>query len=347
MRERDRFRGCLIGGAAGDALGYTVEFMGENMIFSRYGEKGITEYRLTDGVAEISDDTQMTLFTASGILTALAEGRTDFAKHINDAYLDWLRTQRDVYPLPEGKNVSPLLTVPELFSRRAPGNTCMAALEDGGMGTPEEQINNSKGCGGVMRAAPAGLISVGARDCARLGAEAAALTHGHILGFIPAAVLAQTVHELIFDDTDVRTAVGRAMDTVEEMWPETPARIYFKELMNKAIALAEEDIPDLDAIHQLGGGWVGEEALAIAVFCAVRHENNFDAAMIAAVNHRGDSDSTGAVAGNILGARLGLKGIPEKYTEHLELKELILEIADDLHAAGACDADPAWKQKYL
>ena len=65
MRSLDKFRGCLLAGAAGDALGYEVEFMPEEEIFRRFGEAGITEYRLRGGVAEISDDTQMTLFTAT------------------------------------------------------------------------------------------------------------------------------------------------------------------------------------------------------------------------------------------------------------------------------------------
>lgn len=53
--------------------------------------------------------------------------------------------------------------------------------------------------------------------------------------------------------------------------------------------------------------------------------------MIASVNHSGDSDSTGAVTGNIVGAYLGLKDIPQKYIENLELKDVTLDIADDLY----------------
>ncbi len=71
--------------------------------------------------------------------------------------------------------------------------------------------------------------------------------------------------------------------------------------------------------------------MAIAVYCALKYENDFDRALIAAVNHSGDSDSAGAVTGNLLGARLGLAGIPAKYLENLELKSVILELADDLH----------------
>lgn len=53
-------------------------------------------------------------------------------------------------------------------------------------------------------------------------------------------------------------------------------------------------------------------------------------AVFAAVNHGGDSDSTGAVTGNIVGARVGLSGIPAKYTDRLELYDIIIEMADDL-----------------
>ena len=74
LRDRDKFRGCLVGGAAGDALGYAVEFMREKRIFSTYGEKGITEYELDEGLARISDDTQMTLFTATGLLVGTTRG---------------------------------------------------------------------------------------------------------------------------------------------------------------------------------------------------------------------------------------------------------------------------------
>lgn len=334
--KRDLYRGCLIGGAAGDALGYAVEFMGENSIFARFGAKGITEYELTDGVAEISDDTQMTLFTAAGMLSA-AENR-DWEGEIHRAYLDWLKTQREAYPLPAGAGHTWLVNEARLFDRRAPGNTCLCALSVKKPGSLKEPINSSKGCGGVMRAAPVGLYFAGTdteeQEAARVGAESAAITHGHILGWMPAAVLAQTVCGIVRDGLGVREAMRRALDTVKAMWPETKEREYFIALMELAEELADKEIADIEAIHKLGEGWVAEETLAIAAYCAMRYEDDFDKAMIAAVNHKGDSDSTGAVAGNILGARLGLAGIPAKYTEKLELKDVILKVADELYEAG-------------
>ncbi len=335
MRDQDRFRGCLIGGAAGDALGFAVEFLPEELIFTRYGEQGITGYDLHHGQAEFSDDTQMTLFTAAGLLSATAHRvRGGYTAHINDAYLDWLETQSEVCTLPKGYHYSWLMDENGLYARRAPGNTCMSALGAGGGGTPEDPINGSKGCGGVMRVAPIGLYfndtGAPADRIARLGAEAAALTHGHPLGWIPSAAMAQIIHEIAQDGASLEDAVRHSLDTVDRLWPDQEDRHYFRELMERALALAREDMDDLDGIHALGQGWVGEEALAIAVYCAAKYPGDFDRVLIAAVNHSGDSDSTGAIAGNIAGAMLGLRGIPAKYLEHLELRDVILRVADDL-----------------
>ena len=103
-----------------------------------------------------------------------------------------------------------------------------------------------------------------------------------------------------------------------------------EELAELAIELAHNDAPDLQNLSELGEGWVGEEALAVALYCALKYIDNFEQAMIASVNHGGDSDSTGAVTGNILGAALGYEAIPQFYKDDLEMHDLILHMADDL-----------------
>lgn len=330
--------GCLIGGAAGDALGYAVEFNREDWIFSRYGSAGITEYELTNGKALISDDTQMTLFTAEGIL--LAKNPMNYTAYISgmfDAYQEWLRTQR--FSRKVRKNRLWLADIKELNDRRAPGITCLNALERGELGSIYEPINNSKGCGGVMRVAPIGLYyspdEMEWQEIDTRGAQAAALTHGHPLGYISAAGLVHIVNLAMY-----RPEMS-LLQIMEDMIEKVPVLFMdddpeeceiFKNLMRKAVDLAtDNDITDdLDAIHQLGEGWIGEEALAIAVYCALKHDNDFDAAIISSVNHNGDSDSTGAIAGNILGTYLGIDAIPDKYTENLELIDIIRKVAENL-----------------
>ena len=161
----EKFRGCLLGLAIGDALGAPVEFDKLNAIRQRFGPQGITDlipwHSLPAG--SYTDDTQMTLATVHGMLAAHERGHTKGIVHwpsmVHHAYLDWLKTQDD----------------PK--QRRAPGNTCLDALRSGKMGTLDAPINNSKGCGGVMRNAPVGLGFRGA-EAFHHGAEDAAVPHG-------------------------------------------------------------------------------------------------------------------------------------------------------------------------
>ena len=342
---QDRIRGSLIGGAIGDALGYPVEFIysfGE--IQKRYGERGITrldtrQHWLDEteqaGKAVVSDDTQMTLFTANGLLNAKKQG-ISLKYGICRAYIEWYLTQigkkspkyRDCW----------LSDVPELNHRRAPGNTCMSSLDDIYRG--KDPMNNSKGCGGVMRVAPIPLyaavqnrMSIDEADL--LAAEAAEITHQHPLGYISAALMSHVIYRLALDVEPTRERLVRyimeGVATIRKQYQTYHNEVErMAELAERAIFLLDNGKTDLENIGHLGEGWTGEEALAIALYCTLKHFDSFEDAMIAAVNHGGDSDSTGAVTGNILGAAIGYEAIPQFYKDDLEMHELILHMADDL-----------------
>lgn len=364
MRDCSRFKGCLLGGAVGDALGYAVEFMSKSEIVCAYGPQGITRYEPRAGKAQISDDTQMTLFTAVGLLYGrTCGGRRGIgapeSEYIRLAYLDWLDTQTRILPCQsERTRISWLANLPAFYHRRAPGITCLSALESGGKGTIEKPINNSKGCGGVMRVAPIGLFFCDKAGWTKpeidmLGAEAAAITHGHELGYIPAAALVHIVRSLASGEHgEILSAVREAMAAVQTLFPDAEHMEHFQTLMQRAIELSQEGTEPPDAFRSLGGGWVAEETLAIAVYCALKYPHDFEKAIVASVNHSGDSDSTGAVTGNILGAALGLDAIPDFYLQDLELRDVIEEIAEDLCTgcgteAGSEEGDPAWVSKYI
>ena len=367
----DRIRGSMIGGAVGDALGYAVEFQSLDRILQRYGERGITGYDLdpATGKARISDDTQMTLFTACGILVAdtqahVAGSGRPLHAYVLDAYADWLSTQSRV-ELPAQHDAlggnSWLLDVPELHSRRAPGNTCITALlkhmEQGGIEDfLEKPLNNSKGCGGIMRTAPLGIhyADVPVEELDREAAALSALTHGHPLGWLPSAVLTHILNRIVFGGEPCRPLkeiVIEARDTVCGIYRDDRYIGELRSIIDRAIELSENHDSDFINIFRLGEGWVAEETLAIALYCALRYEHDFSAGVIAAVNHDGDSDSTGAVAGNILGAINGFSAIEEKWKTDLELRDVILELADDLYrSCRKTDAnvfqDPDWLRKY-
>lgn len=344
MDRSDAIKGCLFGGAVGDALGYPVEFLSAESIFRFYGERGITEYA-PDRDVQISDDTQMTLFTAVGLLYASANG-ADVLTCIHRAYRDWFRTQTSRYAPDAEKGVSWLLNVPGLYRQRAPGNTCLHALSQSEAGTIARPLNNSKGCGGIMRVAPIGVYFCGTEipidRSDMLAAESAAITHGHELGYLPAAMFAHILRRIVESGASVRDAVTDAIFAMPALFPESLHLRSLLALVRRALALAGENRDELECIEELGEGWVAEETLAIAVFCAVRFADDFERGVIAAVNHGGDSDSTGAVTGNLLGAALG--AVPPRFLAGLELKEVIGEVASDLCGRPA---DEVWRKKYV
>lgn len=375
---QDRVRGSLIGGAVGDALGYAIEFYNETALFTTYGRQGIREYELVDGVAEISDDTQMTLFTANGILVGdtrlCTRGIGGVPRdYVARAYQDWYRMQEGYAGIAPwrtadrvGDGYTWLRDVPELYARRAPGHTCLTALayrdrvpcSGDYIASP---INDSKGCGGVMRIAPVALRY-------RLGdnyhgpieridmeaAQVAAITHSHSLGYMPAAVVSHIISRILSDypERNLQEIVLEARDTACKLFAGDKHLDTMTRLIDRAVRLAGNDQEDLDNIHALGEGWVAEETIAIAIYCALRYEHDFSAAIIASVNHKGDSDSTGAVTGNIVGAITGYEAIESKWKEHLEIRDVILELADDLYSGCPMGEygegyDPAWNSKYI
>lgn len=333
---QERYRGCLLGGAVGDALGYPVEFIKEKAIWDKYGPCGIQTLEQAGTPALISDDTQMTLFAANAILYSRGQ-KLALRPALWLAYREWLGTQGDTSRMdsPSGPKMW-IFRDPRLHACRAPGNTCLDAIRhspDGG--TPDSPVNNSKGCGTVMRAAPLGLAisssdKGGLKTVYDMAVADAALTHGHRLAWASSGALAQIIYEIVQHRPQRDYLLQEAVAVVF-----CPGSDDLKALLDKAVQLAEDSsVDDLDAIHMLGEGWVAEEALAIAVFCAVRHQNDFAAAIRAAVNHKGDSDSTGAICGNILGAWLGEDAVAQAFDlDHLELRDVIEKMADRLFTA--------------
>lgn len=330
----NRYRGCLLGGAAGDALGYPVEFMREKEIWGEYGQEGIQTLKQAGTPALISDDTQMTLFAANAIVYANQQGKP-LDECLRLAYQEWLGTQGETQYMKAPDNPSMwIYRVQRLHARRAPGNTCLNAIRAWHSGAVTKATNNSKGCGTVMRAAPFGL-AVSAAQCRGDGSLAvhkmavcdAALTHGHRLAWASSSILAQIIYCIVQQHPQRGYRLEDVISHVGFPGDETAHK-----LLNRAVKLAlDPAVSNLDGIHALGEGWVAEEALAIAVFCAVRYQNDFAAALRAAVNHNGDSDSTGAICGNILGAWLGREAVESAFDLNaLELRDLIEKMADQL-----------------
>lgn len=332
---RDRFTGCILGGAAGDALGAPVEFMRLNEIRTRFGNAGIRDFVPAYGrLGAITDDTQMTLFTAEAMIRShmrsIDRGMCSIETVTANAYQRWLLTQgeRSSCDVFIQKWPGWLYGHASLHQRRAPGNTCLGALRSASsLGALAD--NNSKGCGAVMRMAPVGLAGLrfgwDSSYVMQLGANLGHLTHGHPTGYLSAGAFAVMIHAIVGCET-LNDAAQQALDCLRrhEGHEETTRAVTL------ALELANSDAPTDRAIRQLGEGWIGEEALAIGFYCAAVGKS-LEEGVVLAANIDGDSDSTGSIAGNLLGALHGRDSIPLRWLNALELRDVTEEIAGDLH----------------
>jgi ADP-ribosylglycohydrolase len=182
-----------------------------------------------------------------------------------------------------------------------------------------------------MRVAPAGLAD---GDPFTLGCQAAALTHGHPSGYLAAGALALMIRELIHGH-DLRDAAATALGRLEQ----TDGADEVIAALTAAMHAAEQGPLSADSIGVLGQGWTGEEALAIATHCALT-AGSFRSGVLRAVNHGGDSDSTGAICGNLLGAALGAAAIDADLLAGLEGRHVITLVADDMHDVFADGQSP-------
>ena len=196
-----------------------------------------------------------------------------------------------------------------------------------------------------MRAAPVGLYARAQRwspaQTLATGTALAALTHGHRSGTLTAGVLAVLIQALC-EGMTLPAALARAKPLLQ-------AEAGHEETLYALAAAARYAASDLEpaqAVARLGEGWVAEEALAIAVYCALIAAD-LRAGVILAVNHDGDSDSTGAIAGNLLGALHGVQAIPAEWLTPLELRRVIDTVANDLYATRDGDKnDAGLRERY-
>jgi len=330
---KDKYSGCLLGGAIGDALGAPIEFMSLAAIRKEFGHEGVSDFHTAYGkLGAITDDTQMTLFTAEGLLRGLVRRRERGIGGaevliVYESYRRWLTTQTSTFDKDVGKHRGWLIGHEALWSRRAPGNTCISALaSETSPGSPAS--NDSKGCGTVMRVAPIGLLYDG-DHAYQMGHLTSELTHGHATASISAGVLCVIISQLR-EGVPLRRAVDAALKISMEKEAELGVANETSAAIDAALSLAKrEETPSPELVETLGGAWIAEQALAISIYCALV-ARDFAHGVLLAVNHGGDSDSTGAITGNLLGLIYGQDQIPETWRETVELKELITQVAWDL-----------------
>ena len=335
-----RIWGGFLGGAIGDALGEPVEFLSKEERLQRWGPAGVQGFVHPDGMGRFTDDTQMTLFTAEALILHAKTGEPLLIA-LHKAYLRWLATQKLPSRIPPDTYLHEgfLLDEPVLHQRMGPGRTCLRALmEATDLGMPV--VNDSKGCGGLMRVAPIGFWAAihstdwDIRRTFTVANQAAQLTHGHPCGYLTAGFFAVLIRDVTLG-VPLEDAVTGTLVFLEKLG-ETGAPI------RQSVLLAQEHAvkraPWEQATQELGAGWVAEEILAIAVYLGLTAPD-FRTGIIQAANHPGDADSVGAIAGQLLGAQHGNASPLRKWTRSTEGYYTLELGISEFFTATLCDSD--------
>lgn len=320
---QDRYAGALLGAALGDALGRPVEFLDEDVIRYRFGPAGILE---PPSPALYTDDTQLMMATARALLHA-DTSVPGVVRGARDEYLAWLATQD-----------SPV-------HRRAPGVSIIGALQRLQRGLSPSVAADAGANESIVatRVLPVAMRFHG--DLGRIvstATELSRLTHSH-----PGAVAGGAAAALFLE----YALAGRPTDTwfrkgviQLKRWCPDDTRQAVESLRAAESAIEWSDDDAVEAIGRarpsFGAGWTADEAVALGLWCFLRHQGDYKAAVRLAANAVGesDSDAIATVAGALAGACLGAGAIPIGWLDRLEDRDTIAGLADALYsAAGASD----------
>lgn len=329
------FYGGLLGGAIGDALGAPIEFMRFEQVMGFLGEEGVKDYIIPPGHkhALVTDDTQLMLFTAEGLIRSETRAKRKKKERTIDetticvfrAYLRWLYTQGLNTARWSNKDYDGwLVKVSRMHAYREPGVTCLTSLGKGIMGTIEKPVSDSLGCGCVMRVVPVGFIEK-KEEVFEIGKRIAAITHGNPTAYLSAATLAELISRIIQGHTLLESVIGARERLMKEAYHEKVLA-----LLDEAIDLAKKKNPSREKIEQIGNGFEAHAVFARAVYAALSYEEDYLKGIRLAVNQSGDSDSIGGITGCILGSYLGIYQIPSEMISKIELHHEIETLASDL-----------------
>jgi len=355
------YRGALLGLAVGDAMGYTVDSRSWAEIQEDYGPNGLLGYDLVNGYADVTSYTQLAAFTCNGLLLGLTRGQLQgkmapFVRYIGLSHREWAASQRP-WGRPD-RTFCWLIHQKEMCRRHCMDTWMLDTLSREKLGAPEEPTNHFSSPGSITAAAGVGLFfdpeTMDQGEIDRLGAEAVALTHGSPLAFLPGALLAHLMSRVVRDTkVSLEDLIEQAVQALETQFGREYGQVSeICALVRQAVAMSHDwKLKSVEAMENLRCE-TGAQVVAGAVYACLVGQEDFDTAMIIAVNHSGRSAAVGAITGAILGARMGQEALPEFYLECLEPAMLLVELADDLYQGcpmemGDVFFDDDWDRKYL
>lgn len=354
------FRGAMLGLAVGDAMGNTIDGKTLESICADYGPNGLLGYDLVNGYAELSSYTQLAAFVANGLILGAARNQAysrnkPVDRYVSVALREWARTQQHI---PQERPLCWLTDVPELKRRHCMDTRMPDALSLETLGTPQEPVFFNDLPTALTEAVPLALLGsileMDQEEVDMLAAKMQAMTHGSAEVFLSAAVLTHALCILLAEpDISVKALVESAVDAISQQFGnDSDYAGHLWELLQMAQTLASSDtVTPMEAMEQLRCQ-TAPEVLAGALYACMISHDDFDTAIITAVNHSGRSAAVGAITGAVLGMRLGEDALPEFYLESLESVALLRQIADDLAQVSIQNRmnrlfDDDWDRKYL
>ena len=352
-KETSRYVGCLLGLAVGDAMGYTVDDKTWEQIRENYGPNGLLGYDLQNDYAEVTSYTQITAFIANGLLLGVTRGKPDaYLRHVTLALREWAKRQH--FPRDPERSWCWVAQKPALRRRCCRDPWMLDAFRFEHLGTMQKPINKADSPGAIGAAAAVALFYNPDRmEPAQVGSLTAniiAMTHGDPSAWLAGVALSYGLAGILQEpDRPVAEQFLQAADVMQSQFGSRyPQAGEIAEQLRTAVALAQSEGRDHRADMENFVCDTAPQCLQAAVYAAIVCPEDFDAAMILAVNHSGRSAAVGAVTGAILGARLGQETLPEFYLESLEPIEELRELADDLALGSPSRGlfDDAWDHKY-
>lgn len=347
-------RGCLLGLAVGDAMGIAVDKKSLAEIYEDYGPNGLLGYDLTNGNAEVSSYTQIAAFTGNGILLGIARGKQDLLPYITVALREWARNQ-NFHRDPEASRC--WVAKPKCLRQHNNRDArLLDALRPQTLGSPDAPVNSNATPGVLAQAIPLAMYAHGHGlsdyELATLAVRTAALTHGYAEAFLSVAVLAVCLSRILSQpDQPVHERIRQAVKAVGEQYGAAfPVAIgQLQARIERAITMALDDKFEIRVEMERLCCSTAAQCLAGSVYACMTSHDDFDTALITAVNHSGASAAVGAVTGAIMGAKLGADVLPEFYLESLvcapELEVLSCDLLQSRVTTGLFD--DAWDHKYI
>lgn len=353
MMDTQNYRGCLLGLAVGDAMGYTVEDKTWDEIQTEYGPGGLLGYDLKEEeYAQVTSHTQIAAFLCNGLLLGLTRGKKEYMRWSKLALKEWVRSQQ-FYRDPE-QSYCFLCKLPQFHRRHCRDARMMDnhRLEFYGSMTQRKNLNNTPGA--ITAGVAAGMLYQPGRitpeGVGALAGELIALTHGHPETFLSGVVLSYAIAGILHDPGHTLSQhFNQAIQVTEAQYgSQFPQMERLSLKLRRAMELAQNDgISPLQAMERIGCVDTAE-CLAGAMYACLVNPKDFDGAIITAVNHSGTSAAVGAIAGAIMGARLGEDALPEFYLESLECTDVLGVLAQDMAAGTPALGifDDSWDHKY-